>query len=178
MEKVDQRKKYRNIRKNITDKETKSNNIVDSILSSPIYKSSKVIALYSPLKNEVDITRLITESLNRRKIVLLPRVIDEKKMEFVQIISFSDLKPTGRFNLKEPLRGKVFLPNQIDLMIIPGICFDTRGFRIGYGQGYYDYYLNGYSNIYKIGVCFKECLSSNNIQTNEFDVKMNLVIFN
>ena len=99
-------------------------------------------------------------------------------MEFVQIISFSDLKPTGRFNLKEPLRGKVFLPNQIDLMIIPGICFDTRGFRIGYGQGYYDYYLNGYSNIYKIGVCFKECLSGNNIQTNEVDVKMNLVIFN
>ena len=48
----------------------------------------------------------------------------------------------------------------IDLMIVPGVSFSLSGARLGYGQGFYDYYLEN-TNIYKIGICFKEQICNN-----------------
>lgn len=63
-------------------------------------------------------------------------------------------------------------------MIVPGICFDQKGGRIGYGKGFYDNYLKDISP-YKIGICFKEQLLINElIKLSENDIKMNEIITN
>ena len=61
------------------------------------------------------------------------------------------------------------------ICILPGICFDKKGNRIGYGKGYYDKYLKD-KNIYKIGLCYKECIV-NNIKSDRFDIKVNKIIY-
>ena len=58
--------------------------------------------------------------------------------------------------------------------IVPGICFDKNGYRIGYGKGYYDKYLSNKS-IYKIGICFKECLIDN-MPHDLYDIKVDLIV--
>ena len=70
------------------------------------------------------------------------------------------------------------LVNKIDieLMIIPGVCFDTFNNRIGFGKGYYDRYLHDCESIYKLGICFNEQIICEEIQVDEFDIKMNQII--
>ena len=59
--------------------------------------------------------------------------------------------------------------------ITPGICFTKNGDRLGYGKGYYDLFYQT-NKVYKIGLCYKECLIDNLI-TNEFDQKVDEVIY-
>ena len=82
------------------------------------------------------------------------------------------------FNILEPNNYNLVLKEDIELMIVPGICFDQKGGRIGYGKGFYDNYLNDISP-YKIGICFKEQLLINElIKLSENDIKMNEIITN
>ena len=64
-------------------------------------------------------------------------------MEFVTIDEGTDFTETS-FGVLEPNDGKVVQPDQIDLMIVPGIAFTRDGDRLGFGGGYYDRYLAKY----------------------------------
>lgn len=177
MNKEELRKKYLNIRRKIVNKDNKSNDIVSSIKELSIYKNSKVIALYYPLENEVDITSLIYDALNRNKIVLLPKIIDDKKMIFVQINSLLDVRKTNHFSLVEPISNNEFT-SDIDLMILPCVCASKTYYRIGYGRGYYDYYLSDHNVSNKVVVTFKECLLEDDSFKSEFDIKGDIIISN
>ena len=74
------RKRYKEIRKEIINKEEKSKIITNQIINSDIYINSKVIALYSSLPQEVNTNELIKKSLEDKKIVVLPKVIDKYKV--------------------------------------------------------------------------------------------------
>ncbi|MFR4021943.1 MAG: 5-formyltetrahydrofolate cyclo-ligase [[Eubacterium] siraeum] len=41
------------------------------------------------------------------------------------------------------------------MLIVPALCFNAKGFRLGYGKGYYDRFINGYKG-YTVGVCYEE----------------------
>ena len=156
-------------RKNISNKKSKSKVIETKLLDLDIYKKSKVIAIYNSMKDEVNTTYLINESL-KNKIVLLPKVIDNK-MIFIKIDNDTKYSKSS-FKVLEPI-GKEYT-DKIDLIIVPGVSFDKNLNRLGYGKGYYDKYLAN-SNLYKIGICFDEQIV-NNLPIEEFDIKMNLVI--
>jgi 5-formyltetrahydrofolate cyclo-ligase len=61
-------------------------------------------------------------------------------MEFHSITNLKKLIP-GPFDILEPPDGKTIAPKHIDLILVPGLAFDNRGNRLGYGHGYYDRYL-------------------------------------
>ena len=167
------RKQYLEIRKNIKDKELKSRIIMHKIISLKDYKKARIIALYNSLKNEVSTKELIEYSLNNNKIVVLPRVY-KSTLRFYQI-SHEESYELSSFNIAEPEENisKLISKDKIDLIIVPGICFDLNGNRIGYGKGFYDRYLTDEMNT--IGICFKEQITDT-IPSDNHDKKMKKVI--
>ena len=173
MNKSELRKKYIEIRKNIKDKEEKSKEIFNRIISLNEFKKSKVIALYYSLKSEVDTILLIDYCLNNNKTVLLPKVIGED-MIFIKIESLNNLKKSN-FGVMEPQNGIEYNKEEIDLVIVPGICFDKKFNRIGFGKGYYDRFLNGFRGI-TIGICFSDQISEVEIESEKTDVQLQYIV--
>jgi len=118
-----------------------SRKICNSIRDLEEFQKAKVIHLYIPVRSEVDIRPLIEVSLKTDKKVTVP-VVDRKK----RCLLLSEIKnyPEGLvpsiYGILEPEPGsyRIVEPEEIDLFVIPGIAFDERGYRIGYGLGYYD----------------------------------------
>lgn len=177
MDKNEKRKEYLNIRKNVANKEEKSLIICNKILLNEKFKNSRVVALYFSAGSEVMTTELIKESIALGKTVCLPRVIGEHQMMFYKVTK-DEKYYLSDYNINEPLGEieKIVDKMNIDLMIVPGVSFSLSGARLGYGQGFYDYYLEN-TNIYKIGICFKEQIC-NNLVADKTDVFMDEIITN
>ena len=79
-------------------------------------------------------------------------------MEFYEIFSLDELSP-GTFGVDEPAADPARLLPQDPggLCIVPALCYDDYGYRLGYGKGYYDRYLANYSGI-RVGICYAACV--------------------
>lgn len=152
--------------------------IKNKLLNLDWYKNSKIIAVYNNFNTEVDTKVFIEMCLREGKIVCVPIIENNYKMNFYRIESLNDTKYQNKFNINEPLKkiDNLMLKDKIDLMIVPGICFDLNKNRVGFGKGYYDRYLQN-CKAHKVGVCYSEQILHNDfIQTDATDVKMNLII--
>ena len=156
-------------RKDILNKKELSTIIVNKLMNLDIYKKAKVIALYNSLKDEVDTSYLITESL-KEKIILLPKIFDDN-MEYIKINNNTKYNKS-HFGVLEPV-GSIY-QDKIDLIIVPGVAFDKKFNRLGFGMGYYDKYLKKH-NVYKIGLCFNEQMVDI-LPHNELDIPMDMII--
>jgi 5-formyltetrahydrofolate cyclo-ligase len=156
-------------RKDILNKKEISLDIINKLMDLDIYKKARVIAVYNSLKDEVDTSYLINESMNN-KLVLLPKIINNK-MLFI-VINKDTLYEKSNIGVMEPI-GDIY-NGIIDLIIVPGLSFDSNLNRLGFGMGYYDKYLSN-NNIYKIGLCFDEQIIDL-VPTNDLDIKMDMVI--
>jgi 5-formyltetrahydrofolate cyclo-ligase len=173
MNKSELRKYYLNVRKNIIDRKNKEKEIFNRLINSEEYIKSKVIAFYYSLDSEVNTLELISYSLKNKKIILLPKVNGEI-MEFYQIKSLDGLIKSN-FGVMEPNNGIIFNKNNIDLIVVPGICFDKKRNRIGFGKGYYDKYLcNYYGHV--VALCFEEQIYKDNIEISDTDIVIKKII--
>ena len=174
MNKEELRKRYKIIRDNINNRDKKSSEIIKRLINTKEYQKSKVIALYSNISSEVETKELIKISLENKKVVL-PKINKDNTMDFYEIKCLKDLE-IGTFNIKEPKvkNKKPIKKEEIDLMIIPGICFDKSKNRIGYGKGYYDKYLSN-TNIKKIGLCYEEQITKE-IKSDKTDISLDYLI--
>ncbi len=132
--------------------------ICEKIICSKEYYQVENIMVYYPMEHEVDIKEFIDHAWNQKKTIAFPKIISKHIMSFYIVDRYEQLK-AGKFNIKEPVEGcTVFIPTKPTLMIVPGTAFapSSKGIaRIGYGGGYYDYYLNQYkSKIISYGVGF------------------------
>ena len=174
MNKEELRKKFKIIRDNINNRDKKSSEIIKRLINTKEYQKSKVIALYSNISSEVETKELIKISLESKKVVL-PKINKDNTMDFYEIKCLKDLE-IGTFNIKEPKvkNKKPIKKEEIDLMIIQGICFDKNKNRIGYGKGYYDKYLSN-TNIKKIGLCYEEQITKE-IKSDKTDISLDYLI--
>ena len=169
MNKDEVRDQMLNKRKAILNKKYLSTIIVNKLINLEIYKKTRVIALYKSLKDEVDTSYLISKSI-KEKIVLLPKVIDNK-MEFI-IVNRSTKYKKSNIGVLEPI-GDIYTGN-IDLIIVPGVSFDNKLNRLGFGKGYYDKYLIN-KHINKIGICFDKQIAEL-LPIDNHDIKMDMII--
>lgn len=145
---LDQKKEIReallNRRKNLDpDSVLELSGIIQRrIIESRIFMESSVIMAYIPIKNEVRTELIMNTGLSSGKTVLLPRVIDAERMEAVPVKNpDSDLRK-GSMGIMEPHPSiPAFDPLSIDLVILPGVAFDRKGRRLGFGAGYYDRFI-------------------------------------
>lgn len=118
--------------------------IQNRILKNPVWKNAKSLALYSSIRNEVDTKLLFLKALEEGKEVYFPRV--EEGICFYQVNDPADLQK-GAWGIMEP-KDSCFLLKEItglDLVVVPGVIFDKKGYRLGYGRGFYDRFLGEHS---------------------------------
>lgn len=124
------------------------------LLSLPAFEQTKTLALYSPIRNEVETANLLSVALAMGKQVCYPRVFGDE-LYFFQVGSLADLQG-GRFGVCEPGPQSTEVdPGQIGLLLVPGVAFDRHGHRLGYGRGYFDRLLSdGCFNGLSVGFCY------------------------
>ena len=118
--------------------------LTERLLQHPFYQEAKIIATYLSFPHEFQTQKLIEKALKDGKKVLIPKTYPKGRMDFVvydpqQLVktSFGLLEPQGNLEVVDA--------SQIDLIHVPGLAFTTEGYRIGYGGGYYDRYLEYFS---------------------------------
>jgi 5-formyltetrahydrofolate cyclo-ligase len=172
------------LRSSLSDEEVadKSKEIFRKLLEMEIYLNSKIIMCYMDFRNEVATREFIKTSFLKGKRIILP-LIDKDGKDKKNIIPCeikdldSDLEK-GVLGILEPKKEckRLLNPEDIDLIVVPGIAFDILKNRIGYGAGYYDRFLKTTrEDCLKVGVAF-ELQILDKINTQEHDVPLNAII--
>ncbi|WP_010096998.1 5-formyltetrahydrofolate cyclo-ligase [Ornithinibacillus scapharcae] len=117
------------------------------LFESEAWKNSTRIGITISRGMEWDTRAIIEEGWKQGKEIVVPKCIPgEKKLLFYRLHHFSELE-TVYYNLLEPkpLDANLVLSEQIELVIVPGVVFNKKGYRIGFGGGYYDRFLSTYN---------------------------------
>ena len=128
--------------------------LTQRFIQLPAFQEAKTLATYLSMGHEFSTAGLIQAALQLGKRVCVPRTYPQGRMEFVEYDP--DILEKTRFGLLEPNeKGKLVEQSEIDLIHVPGVVFQSKGYRIGYGGGYYDRYLADFtgktvSTIYSI----------------------------
>ena len=128
-----------------------SREITEKVISLPVFKQAERILAYADYNHEVKTGYLIEEAWKAGKKVAVPKVVG-KDMVFYKLTDFSQLKP-GYYNIPEPASWEMIQWTDA-LMIMPGVAFDRRNHRVGYGGGFYDRYLEKHPDLKRIAVGF------------------------
>lgn len=135
------------------DKKIKKN-----FFESEVYKNSKTIFIYVNMDSEVNTIEIIKELIALGKKVAVPKIVSinikEKQMKALRIDSILQLNESGAFGILEPSIECEDISEEVDLTIIPGLAFDIKGNRLGYGGGFYDRFLRRYSNSKRLALCY------------------------
>ena len=129
--------------------------IMDKFLRLPTFDSARCILLYASKRGEVHTDGIILSALSLGKKVALPVTIKEGHvLELYEIKGIEELSE-GAFGILEPARNpeRRVQPEEVELVVVPGVSFDRRGHRLGYGMGYYDSLLKKVKGC-KIGLAY------------------------
>lgn len=179
--KAEIRKRILEVRKKLSDQETaaKSEAIVHKVIKTPEYKEADNILLYADYCREVMTRGIFEDALLHRKRIYFPRVDKmTNTMEFYQVISLRQLE-RGYMDILEPredikMRYK-FQPKEDTLAVLPGVAFDTSGYRLGYGKGFYDKFLANRRQISTMALAFA-CQIIDEIPRDAHDIKMDKIV--
>ncbi|MGK7377770.1 5-formyltetrahydrofolate cyclo-ligase [Planococcus sp. 1R117A] len=120
--------------------------IAGRLMEDPAFIQAKTIGVTVSAFPEVDTHELIRECWKAGKQVAVPKCLRKsRQMDFHVITDFGQLEVVY-MHLKEPKveETQYVKPEEIDLLIVPGVVFSKSGYRIGFGGGYYDRYLVDY----------------------------------
>ena len=151
-----------------------SNACAEIFLKSVFYKNSKQIMIYQPLGNETDTTLIKETAFRDGKKLVFPVTDGESGDITPYIITKETVFSKGAFNVSEPQNCELADMSKTEVILVPGIGFDLRGNRIGFGKGCYDRLLAETSGT-KIGYCYGFQVVSD-IPSEVFDVKMDYII--
>lgn len=177
-EKKELRKHYRALRDNIScdEKDIMDEKVLRKITQLWSYREEDILLTYVATGSEVDTRPLIEYALNDGKTVAVPRCVENtRNMEFYIIKSLEDLE-AGSFGVMEPIKHKCEKLHDLSkgVCIVPALAFDKDGYRLGYGKGYYDRFLNNYSGRI-IGVSYSFCVCDE-LPRGRYDKKVSSII--
>ncbi len=167
------RKEILKKRNSLTKEEVieKSRRIKEKLFLIPEFVNAKTIAVYVSFNSEVFTHNIIKELVGEKRI-FVPKVI-ANKIIFSEINNFNELKP-GKLGILEPVDINKVSYDEVDLVVVPGIVFDKKGHRIGYGYGMYDRLLERIK-CKKVGLAFSLQII-NKIPKEEYDVAVDKII--
>lgn len=169
------RKELKSLRDSLKNKDKLSAQINERFLLSDIYKNAETILLYYSVGSEVSTEEIYKRAMSDKKNLAFPLCIsDDGLMEFFYIKSDSDLAE-GMYGIKAPREYcEKFTGAENALCVVPALSFDKKGYRLGYGKGYYDRFLENFEGI-SVGLCYDATLSEA-LPTDKYDKKVNYLI--
>lgn len=169
-----------NIRKQLTAMPTAQMHESDSalfqaLMALPQVSQAKTISLFWGITGlEPDTSRLIPQLLEMGKRVCLPRIISDFGMELREYTPDCPMARTS-FGILEPtIDCPLVEKDQVDLVIVPALCYDRKGFRLGYGAGHYDRWLSDYAG-HTVGMC-REISLQDEVPTEAHDKPVQIVV--
>lgn len=160
-----------NSRNKLSKSYIRSKSRIASLKLSSILKNKKYILSYKPYSSEI----MPFLNIDRDK-VLFPKVADKNAM--IACLPKRGVAVRGYKKIKEPKFNmcKRVNKNNIGAVIVPGLLFNSKGYRIGYGKGFYDRFMHK-MHFLKIGITY-DFLITDKMENEPFDVPVDIVITN
>ncbi len=173
MNKKDLRKELLQRRRDMDETYRKKSDlsIYNNLMTCPEIAAAKVILTYISTEIEVDTIKLIETMLEKGKTVAVPRC-EGKDMKFIVIHNLNSLKK-GAFGILEPIGDEEVTEFSDAVCITPALSFNKKGYRLGYGGGYYDRFSEKFDGI-SIGICYDAFIGE--IPTEDFDRPVNILV--
>ena len=164
--------------KTLPPEERKSNSekLCAKLKEQSFFQSATSILFFAPLPNEIDVWPLLEGAIAGSKIVALPcfdsdeQIYRSRRVKNIHVEIIS-----GRFGIREPATGCIEIPpDDLDLVLVPGVAFDLHGNRLGRGRGFYDRLLQRFPGA-KCGIAFDEQIVEK-IPAEKTDVRMDFIL--
>jgi 5-formyltetrahydrofolate cyclo-ligase len=150
-----------------------SQSICERLENWQIFQQSQIILTYMPIKGEADLTPLLDRHPEKQWV--LPRILPEENHRMVFHPYDAARLVRHPFGMAEPTADSpIVRPDAIELALVPGLAFDRRGWRLGYGGGYFDRFLKDFTGV-SVGVTFGALLLDQ-IPRTPLDVPMGWVV--
>lgn len=164
------------LRDALPERERRSAAICAQIIALPAYAAAHSIHCFLSMRSEVDTRPLIADALSGGKRVAVPVVVPkatELSHAWLASLEAGDLV-AGNFGTFNPREMRLAQPGEWDLTIVPLLAFDRRGYRLGYGKGFYDRLLGG-TPMPTIGVAFA-AQEVDALPAESFDVPLDYIV--
>ena len=151
--------------------------ITQKLLATSEYAEATTVLTYVSVSSEVSTRMIIESALRDGKTVAVPRCLPGHCLEFVAITSLDQLIAAPFGLLEPPKELPALTEEQMDasICIVPALLVDTKGYRLGYGAGFYDRFLSTYPGK-KICLAYQQNLSRTMLPHTAFDVVVDEVI--
>ena len=150
--------------------------IYENLISLPEFISASRVFTYLSIEREPDTRALIAYCFKNSKSVAIP--CDCRKdgtMSFALLDCPIEELSSGAYGIPEPPEtAKRLEPRADDVIIVPALCFDEEGYRIGHGGGYYDRYLAAHEGL-SVGLC-REALLVGSVPRDSYDRRTDIII--
>mgnify|MGYP001953826911 CR=1 FL=1 len=115
-------------------------------------KKAKVVHAYIPMGTEIDIRPFLEKMLAENIKIITPKTLPKRQLKNLELQALNNLEK-GVFGTSYPANSSEYV-GDYDLIIVPGLAFDDHNFRLGYGGGYYDTFLEQHPKAFKIGIFY------------------------
>jgi len=154
-------------------------NIFAEIKKLSVYGQAKIVMFYLSCGSEVITDFMVKSAIEDGKVVVVPVIKtfrDDKQMRTIKIASFENVKQSV-CGIRQPELNSddIVKKSDIDLAFIPGIAFDVFGYRMGYGKGYYDRWLNNVPCWKTIGLAY-DFQITDRLPIGEYDLPIGMII--
>jgi len=152
------RAEYKRLRSDMSDliRNERDKKICSAITALASYRFAHTVLMYAPTGNEIDVSAVALHAISAGKRIAYPVCnVGEHTMKFKLIEHPSELV-SGSYSIPEPTEDAPALSDLSGtICLVPGLVFDANGYRVGYGKGYYDRFLSGYSQT-KLGIVYAD----------------------
>lgn len=176
MDKITLRRQIREQKRAMTPEqiEIASNQLGKMLLETPQYQNAKTIYGYLPYNQEVRTIPMLEQALKDGKRVAVPKVYGDR-MQFIYLTDLTQVSK-GYAGIPEPIADEPVADDATALVLMPGLVFDKKGHRIGYGGGFYDKFLSQEPGHPTVALCYDFQVLPE-IETEEFDVPVDCVLW-
>ena len=149
--------------------------IAERVTACGFYKNTNALLIYISSQIEVGTGGILSRAFEDGKTVYAPRCIKgTNEMVFCRITSLDDLE-CGSWGIFEPRQYcEEYKGSENALCITPALAYDTEGYRLGFGKGYYDRFLSGFRGR-RLGICYDSFILES-VFRDSFDVPVELII--
>jgi 5-formyltetrahydrofolate cyclo-ligase len=154
--------------------DTRSQEIAKRVLTLPELAEAKTVLAFASIRNEVRTAAIIQALQRAGKRIALPRVVEDDL--FLHLVEPDTVLVDGAFSVPEPPKGaRRIQPFDVEFALVPALAVDARGYRIGYGGGYYDKMLPALRSACACAIVYDFQLIAE-VPEEHFDVAVDLIV--